>query len=809
MNKWLHEALPKWRASHKAGTQVITTPIRLLLAVLLVGLALRSTAPVLAVDNPIVVENQQAGTEAWQIGLPGYTRANDSNNQIRGYASATSINKGESIGLYITVNPVQTYNIDVYRIGWYQGKGGRLMQHIGPLSGVSQPACPVDSTTGMIACPWSLSYTLNVPSSWTSGIYLALLTNAQNYQSYIIFTVRDDARQADLLYQQSVTTYQAYNDYPADNKTGKSLYTGYGAKTALNTDRAVKVSFDRPYTYADHTGAGELFRWEIYFVRWLERSGYDVSYSTDIDTHANGSRLLNYKGFLSVGHDEYWSKAMYDAVEAARDAGVNLAFFGANAVYWQVRFEPSASGVPNRVMVCYKDDTLDPVQGPTTTITWRRSLLNRPEQRLVGVQYDSYIDGTAPAQPYVVQNSGHWVYAGTGFHDGDSVPGILGYEMDRYFSSYPLPPAANNSYTLLSNSPYTDVAHNPANANSSIYQAASGAWVFGAGTIDWSWGLDNYTPPSAVNTGGHNVADPRIQQTTANILNTFISGTPPSTNIPPPSNLAASLASSTEIDLTWADNSSNETNFVLERSTDSQFVSVTNITLPANTTSYADTGLSVGTYYYRVKATNAGGSSGYSNAVSAATLPAAPSNLTVAAVSSGQVDLTWNDNATNETAYTVERSQDNITWTVLTSGLPPDTTSYSDTSVSPLTTYSYRVKATNASSTSAYSNTATATTPNGPPASPSNLVATRSGNPNRQSINLSWSDNATNETAYVVERSLNNTTWTVLTATLPANTTSYSDKSQLQRNTTYFYRVKTTNSLGSSGYSNVASATTR
>src|SRR5439155_14603392 len=129
--------------------------------------------------------------------------------------------------------------------------GGRFMQHIGPRSGVHRPACPPDAVTGLIACNWPTDYTLTVPTSWTTGIYLALLTNAQNYQNYVIFVVRDDSRVADLLYQQPVTTYQAYNDYPYDNTTGKSLYdfNSYGANTVAGSKRAVKVSFDRPYNY--------------------------------------------------------------------------------------------------------------------------------------------------------------------------------------------------------------------------------------------------------------------------------------------------------------------------------------------------------------------------------------------------------------------------------------------------------------------------------------------------------------------------------------------------------------------------------
>ena len=202
-----------------------------------------------------------------------------------------------------------------------------------------------------------------------------------------------------------------------------------------------------------------------------------MTYSTNIDTHANGAELLNHKAFLSVGHDEYWTKEMRDAVEFARDSGVNLAFFGANASYTQIRLESSAAGAPNRVVVEYRDYPwahTDPVQGPTTTGDFR--WLGRPEQTMIGVQYNF----TSPQIDYVVTNSSHWVYAGTGFQDGDHVAGIVGYEADSFMSNYPPPNSANQ--TLLSASPYTDPQGVTYTANSSIYQAPSGAWVFGAGT---------------------------------------------------------------------------------------------------------------------------------------------------------------------------------------------------------------------------------------------------------------------------------------------------------------------------------------
>src|SRR6266480_137514 len=474
--------------------------------------------------SPIVLENQQPGSGNWQMGLSSSFRpADDVVKQIKGYASATSVNLGESITFHVTVTPAQSYTMDVYRMGWYQGLLGRLMQSIGPLQGVAQPACPVDAVTGLIECDWTASYTLTVPTTWTSGVFVVMLTNAQGYQNYITFVVRDDARVADILFQQAVATYQAYNNYPDDNATGKSLYdfNSYGANTVTGTPRAAKVSWNRPYT---QRGAGQFFSWEVYFIRWLERSGYDVKYSTDVDTHENSARLLNSKAFLSIGHNEYWSKPMYDGVQQARDAGIHLGFFGADAVFWQVRFEPSPlSGAADRVMVCYKNSpdghSPDPVQGPTTTVLWRDPPVNRPEQQLVGVQFSGSIDVKTPNSPYVVQNSSSWVYAGTGLADGDSIPKIVGYEMDSSMSNFPLPASVAGTYQVLSQSPFVDsYSRTTMTANSSIYQAPSGAWVFGAGTTSWAWGLSD---------DGDGYMDPRIQRITANVLNRFGVSPPP------------------------------------------------------------------------------------------------------------------------------------------------------------------------------------------------------------------------------------------------------------------------------------------
>lgn len=477
------------------------------------GIAFAQSLPVkglgLPPANPVVLENMQPGTTAWQLGT---LQADDVNNQIKGYASATSVGLGQSIDFFVSVNPAQTYTMNFYRIGWYQGLGGRWLFNTGAITGAPQKSCVPDATTGVIDCGWTSTYSLSIPATWTSGVYLVVLTNSLGYQNYIDFVVRD-GRAAALRYVQPVNTYQAYNNYPDDHATGKSLYeyNSNGANTVANTPRAVKVSFNRPY--ADR-GYGGFLDYEVDFVRWLERSGYDVTYTTDVDTDLGGATVLGTSlGLIVAGHSEYWSAGMRNAVEAARDSGVNVGFFGANATYWQVRYEADSAGNADRVVVCYKDASIDPVQGPTTTVNWRSAPVNRPEQVLIGIQFTSQVNWGNNVD-YVVTNSSHWVYAGTGFLDGDHVTGLVGYEMDRSMPDYPLP--AGTGYTLLSSSPFTNALGQPDYANSSIYQAPSRAFVFSAGTSSWAWALDNATGSTP---------DVRIERTTANILDAFTNGT--------------------------------------------------------------------------------------------------------------------------------------------------------------------------------------------------------------------------------------------------------------------------------------------
>jgi hypothetical protein len=213
-------------------------------------------------------------------------------------------------------------------------------------------------------------------------------------------------------------------------------------------------------------------------------------------------------------------------LQAAVNRGVNLGAFGANDIYWQIRYESSTSLVPYRVITCYKDASLDPFSSKNpsnVTVEFRSEPVNNPEQLLLGSMYDSMVGSSFP---WVVNNASSWVFAGTNLHNGDSIPGLVGYEFDRAFTTYPLayPMPTTiagadgvNGVELLSASPVIDTYNNQTTSNSTLYRAPGGAYVFNAGTMQWSWGLDDFEAPNVVN--------PAIQQITANLLHTFLTGT--------------------------------------------------------------------------------------------------------------------------------------------------------------------------------------------------------------------------------------------------------------------------------------------
>jgi hypothetical protein len=532
-------------------------------------------------DNPVVRENcgsdPSGWSTRWQVDRGTFVY---DPGVLAGYVSSQSVNRGEKLNFYVQ-SPQQPagFSIDIYRLGWYEGAGGRLLLSAPNLNSPTQPSCRWQNgrtVNGYYTCNnWHVSYSLAVPASWVSGVYVASIrsvavppgTGADARTAYahdVVFVVRDDTRHADFIYQQPVSTEEAYN-----SAYGPSLYDTQSING--HTVPVAKVTFERPFDALDNL---QFYRFELPFIFWLESHGYDVAYTTDIDTQERSTPFAGqYKAFILSGHSEYWTRPMYDAVEAARDAGVHLGFFGGDAVYWQMRLEeetaPPGDGshsTRDRIMVVFRqpyppdaNGRGDPNPDPALQTTyWRDFPLVRDEEALVGVHFTHPLrcsehvagwagPGTATAgpvlfsspQPFVVADTSSWVFEGTGLQVGDSIAHVYGQESDafepiagsrRCGRAAADPPAHPPSYrtgtfSVIAASPFEHVVNRPpapatrtrsvVPVNSVIYQACSGAWVFGAGDIMWG---NTLATSFLLN---QDYSSPQLQRMSGNILDVF------------------------------------------------------------------------------------------------------------------------------------------------------------------------------------------------------------------------------------------------------------------------------------------------
>ncbi len=469
--------------------------------------------------NPIAAENTCPGTSAWRANLPFGPQ-----NAIEAFTAPVSVNVGQPIQMYVSTT-ASSYAFHVYRMGWYQGLGGRLVYSSQTLPGINQPAPLVDQATRMVsASNWHNPVTLAIPTSWVSGVYVVKLVSSAGFMRYTEFVVRDDASQAPILFQSSVLTYQAENTWGGWSLDG----TGAANTTAA---RAYAVSFDRPE--AANAGLSDFTTYEYNLLSWLERQGYDVTYTTDVDTDLRGSAILQHRLLLVAGHDEYWSSGMWSNIERARGAGVSLAFFGANDAYWHVRLQSSPLG-PDRVVVCYKDATLDPLSGrdpSAATTLWQNPPLNQPEQTLLGAMFSGEV--AAPA-PLVLSAGAAPFLQGTALHAGSALQELEGAVsglpttdgtaggFDSVFPQLGMPPAL----TILASSPVQaqpDGSDNPnpaqpgiRTATAILYTAPGGARVFDAATYWWALGLEDMHADASTPSGSY--SSPDFQRFTVHLL---------------------------------------------------------------------------------------------------------------------------------------------------------------------------------------------------------------------------------------------------------------------------------------------------
>jgi hypothetical protein len=417
----------------------------------------------------------------------------------------------------VSADPPSLFRIDLYRLGWYGGLGGRQVGSFGPFPGRPQPDPPVGANR-LRECAWETALRLTIPPEWPSGVYLAKLTEErEKLQSYIIFIVRDD-RPCDFLFQCSDTTWAAYNRWPDlwslydDGTPPHDWYTGPG----------VAVSFDRPYgKYRQifdaplSQGSGEFLLWEFPLAFWMEREGYDVSYISNLDTHADAKGLLRSRVFLSVGHDEYWSLAMYDNVKAAIEAGVNAAFFSGNSVDGVIEIGPSAAGAPHRTIERtgkFGGEASEP--GMRYAKPWKR---HGPDPALLmGGRTTSPANGSAD---WTCVNEEHWLFERTGMQSGDAIPGLVGWE----HHGPPLAPLPG--LEVLARGPVSSGGR-PQGVEyaATIHPGPRGNWVFNAATIWWADGLAE--PPGYLRPSAHGGKPPgpdaRVERMTKNLFGRFL-----------------------------------------------------------------------------------------------------------------------------------------------------------------------------------------------------------------------------------------------------------------------------------------------
>jgi hypothetical protein len=443
-------------------------------------------------ESPIVAENALPGTPGWLGPL-----ATDGSIDV--YAGATDAWPGDEVDVHVSTTPAAHYRLLVYRLGWYGGIGARLLACVPSCDKASRgqplPTPPPDGA-GKVDANWPVTDRFSVGPDWVTGYYLvrALLLDGpeagRSAPTYVI--VRQPDTHSAMLVQVPVNTWQAYNGWG-----GKSLYP-----FSSGGRQAYRVSFDRPYAWSLPGGQGPL-GWELPLVRFIEREGYDVSYQSDVATSSRPLSLLRHRLVVVAGHDEYWTGRMRTAFDAARDAGVNLAFMGANDAYWQVRYQDR-----HRTILAYKS-MYDPNPDPSRrTAMFRELIPPRLECALIGIQHQGvglhWPPGDYTVMPTATQSP--WLEH-TGLRPGVVLRGIVSTESDTIPGDQTAASSCGNTLTVLFHREHG--GDKDGNADATVYTTPGGARVFASGSHQFSWALDD----DAQNPDeGHGFADVHVQR---------------------------------------------------------------------------------------------------------------------------------------------------------------------------------------------------------------------------------------------------------------------------------------------------------
>jgi hypothetical protein len=475
-----------------------------------VGSLLPEAARAGAAAGLVAAENARPGTRDWLLTKTQVDPATKYRSPwIEGFASHTSIAAGESLTLFVSTRPASPVRIDVYRLGYYGGAGGRLVQALGSFPGIEQPD-PPEGRDRLRECQWEPTTSFVIPHDWPSGVYLAKLTAERDgLQSYAIFIVKDE-RPADFVFQCSDNTWNAYNRWPSQF----SLYDDGQKQWYWGPD--VAVSFARPYgRYCQildqplSQGSGEFLLWEFPLAFWMEQQGYDVTYVSNVDTHRDFDAIRRGRVFLSVGHDEYWSIEMFNHVRRLVDLGVNVAFLSANTCCGVIEYRPDARGTACRGLT--RVGQYGPIQQQSVAgfPEMARLRKNGPnEATLIGAR--STYPGTGGGD-WICRDEKHWLFADTGMKTGDGIPGLVGWEWHG-------DPADIPGLEIVASGPTTS-PRAAGRYTATLYPGPHGNLVFNAATIWWGDGLSEppgylrpkrYTEPQG--------PDRRVQQITHNLF---------------------------------------------------------------------------------------------------------------------------------------------------------------------------------------------------------------------------------------------------------------------------------------------------
>ena len=409
-------------------------------------------------------ENSKAGDPSWQDGVP-----HSKSGSLTGWFDQTSVACGATVGLHLSGNN-RPVNIKIFRMGFYRGTFARLVfsKNIGNVAKASEPIL-ANNATHLTSTNWPTTTTINVDSSYPTGIYMARFDDGGK-AGYAPLVVRNDSPTPGLLIVAADITWEAYNTWG-----GWSLYHG---PISNHDDPGREVSFNRPY---DKEGKSNFPIYDAGIVRIAESLGLSVNYTDDVYLSANPSSILGHTAVIYDGHTEYWTATMLTAANSARDSGINLVFFGANSAYWRTRLQDK-----NRTIVVWKGSSQDPYFDNPELVTDKWGMGPEPfnQSQLLGALYGGIL---AKPVGYRVQDGDVWPIKGTGLKSGETIAGVVGKEVDSTYVGRA--PVLQSFLT----SEVTPVERHfaPRNVGLIYYTTSSHSGVINVSTMGWVCNITN------------------------------------------------------------------------------------------------------------------------------------------------------------------------------------------------------------------------------------------------------------------------------------------------------------------------------